>query len=293
MVFVESPFGRIVAVHWEDEEEPPPEGIPPDAVVCGFYELHNGNVTFTSPTGILSFDAHGAYQYALAFYQANDPPGYPHDDAHHSGRWFTLGPAGIIFNTPKQPPNAFNVPTPGAIAFLIQFNQDLASDFIPPSYPGAFGWYLIWTNFLDVSTWVWVENDWLPALRFNANTVGLGYSNMAYAEGNAYGFPPNPTRALRIIGETGRTATHLAFNYIYNAVGTTGGRLTGDPNDVRQGGAGMFTQFLLTNYPISEDARSGDPPVGTVYIDNTPNVVTANEYYLRITAYCRDTDHSE
>lgn len=287
-IFVEDPWTRIIGGKRKKKDDGPPPDIPPDAELCGFYELHNGIVTFTDATGAVhSFDRQQAYDWALSIYETNDPPGYPHDAAHHTGGWFTLGPFGITFNLPHQQPNAFNVPMAGAIRFLIQYNVDVSNVFDAPP-PGSFGNYLTWTNFFDVSTWVWHPNTWTPMYTFNPNTLGMGYANMAYATG-PYHIPPQPTVPLRVLGDSTLEETHYLLNYIYDVEGT--GILSGDPWDPSQGGTAMFTQMPLTNNPLVNDLREDVPPedlpLGVIYVNNQPNRNVASEIFLRITGYCR------
>lgn len=299
MPYREDPFGQVIACHFEDEDEPP-EPPPPKDHLCGSYENHNGTITWsrfnytTQQNETVTMGPEEAAAYALAYYTLTDPPGYPHDELNHTFNGFILGPAGINWNTPGQPPNAFNVLMQLASRFKITIHQSIASSWVDTRQPGDYGYYLTYTNILDPSTWVWVPNTPYPIyIDFPAYPHGIGYSNLAFAGDSQNRMPPVPPTWQFPTGSHAATGSTTNFEYEYISLPpdwVQGAPIpTTTPFDPSQGGNGAFWYMSTEGLTaIQNPLYPNNPPPGEgqIWVSNVPNTITGSEYYIRIDGYC-------
>jgi hypothetical protein len=316
MPYREDPFGRIIACHFEDEDEPPePEPKPPEHL-CGFYERHNGIITWsrfnfiTQANETVSMTIEEANAYAQAYYELHDPPGYPHDEINHGFNGFNLTAGGITWNTRAQPSNAFNVRMVFAHRFKITIHASVNMTYVrPPPIPPSteedrWGHHVTWTNFFDVSTWVWHPNSPIPIyIGYIRYPHGLGYSNYSYSSPDINGLPLHPPDWFIEYGNHGIDGTTSNLEYEFISIPPEWIHKEGlfdvvkevppnDPFDPSEGGSGTF---WFMNLPAEGQYTIVDPryqheglPTGYVWENNMVNTSSGSEDFFRIEGYCLD-----
>lgn len=305
--FVEDPWTRIIGGRRKKKDDGEPPEPPPIDHLCGFYERHNGIITWsrfnpiTQANETVSMGALEAAEYAQAYYELHDPPGYPHDERNHGFNGFWLTPTGITWNTRVQPVNAFNVVMQLANRFRITIRQSITAIYVPTQGPGTYGYYPTWTNFLDVSTWVWLPFEPFPMFSaFPSYPHGLGYSSFAFVADDISGLPPRPPTWFVATGVHGLTGTTTNLSYTYIAIPPNWKRgepfpEPSDPFDPSQYGGGAFWFMNLPEegpQSVLDPRYPNNPPEHYVWVNNVPNTSAGSEDFFRIDGYClNEADH--